>query len=115
MPSPISYAENMIVVVNNKTGLVVPPSARRQAGIKYGDQVEFRVAGGVINIIPQPPADHEYTPAQRRAVDRALAKGLDDIKRGRLQGPFANHEEFTASLHQEVRKLDTKQTKRRVR
>jgi bifunctional DNA-binding transcriptional regulator/antitoxin component of YhaV-PrlF toxin-antitoxin module len=106
----------MTVVVNNKTGLVVPPSVRRRAGIKNGDQVEFRVSRGVINIIPKPPsADNEYTPAQRRAVDRALAKGLEDIRRGRLQGPFSNHEEFTASLHQEVKKLDARKTKRLVR
>lgn len=106
----------MTVVVNNKTGLVVPPSVRRRAGIKNGDQVEFRVSGGVINIIPRPPsADDEFTPAARRAIDRALAKGLDDIRRGRLQGPFASHEEFTASLHQEVRRLNARKAKRPVR
>ena len=106
----------MTVVVNNKTGLVVPPSVRRRAGIKNGDQVEFRVSGGVINIIPKPPsAENEYMPAQRRIVDRALAKGLEDIRRGRLQGPFSSHEEFTASLHQEVGKLDARKAKRLVR
>ncbi len=106
----------MTVVVNNKTGLVVPPSIRCRAGIKDGDRVEFRVSSGVINIIPKPPsADNAYPPAQRRAVDRALAKGLDDIRRGRLQGPFLSHEEFTASLHQEVGKLDARKAKRLVR
>ncbi len=106
----------MTVVVNNKTGLVVPPSVRRRAGIKNGDQVEFRVSDGVINIVPKARSvDDEYTPAERRAIDRALAKGLDDILRGRLQGPFASHEGFTTSLHQEVRKLNSRKTKRPVR
>ncbi len=106
----------MTAVVNNKTGLVVPPSVRRLAGLKNGDEVEFRVSGGVINIIPKHPSgDDEYTPAERRVIDRALAKGLDDIKRGRLQGPFASQEEFIASLHREARKLEAKKTKRPAR
>jgi bifunctional DNA-binding transcriptional regulator/antitoxin component of YhaV-PrlF toxin-antitoxin module len=89
----------MTIVVNNKTGLVVPPSVRRQAGIKNGERVEFRVSGGVINIVPRlPSAAAECTPAQRRIIDRDLAKGLA-VRRGRVQGPFASHEEFTASLH----------------
>ena len=106
----------MTIVVNDKTGLVVPPSVRRQAGIKNGDRVEFRVSGGVINIVPRlPPAADECTPAQRRVIDRDLAKGLADIERGRLQGPFASHEEFTESLHKEARKLGARKTKRRAR
>ena len=96
--------------------LVVPPSVRRRAGIKTGDQVEFKVSGGVINIVPKlPSTDDEYTPEQRRVIDRDLAQGLDDIEHGRLQGPFVSHQEFIASLHKEAGKLGTKKTKRRVR
>ena len=41
-------------------GLVVPPSVRRRAGIKAGDRLEFKVSGGIINIIPKlPSADDE--------------------------------------------------------
>jgi bifunctional DNA-binding transcriptional regulator/antitoxin component of YhaV-PrlF toxin-antitoxin module len=112
----IGYAVIMTTVVNDKTGLIVPPSVRREAGIKNGDRVEFRVSGGVINIVPRlPPAADECTPAQRRVIDRDLAKGLADIERGRLQGPFASHEEFTVSLHKEARKLGARKTKRRAR
>jgi bifunctional DNA-binding transcriptional regulator/antitoxin component of YhaV-PrlF toxin-antitoxin module len=106
----------MTIVVNNKTGLVVPPSVRRQAGIKNGDRVEFRVSGGVINIVPRvPSAAAECTPAQRRIIDRDLAKGLADIKHGRVRGPFASHEEFTASLHKEAGKLSARKAKRPAR
>lgn len=106
----------MTVLVNSKTGLVVPPSVRRQAGIRNGDQVEFRVSGGVISIVPKVPSTvDEETPAQRRMIDRDLAKGLADIKQGRLQGPFASHKEFTDSLHREARKLTTKKIKRPAR
>jgi len=96
----------MTIVANDKTGLVVPPSVRRQAGIKNGDRVEFRVSGGVINIVPRlSPAADECTPAQRGVIDCDLARGLADIECGRVQGPFTSHEEFTDSLHKEARKL----------
>ena len=101
----------MTVVVNNKTGLIVPPSVRRQGGIKNGDRVDFRGSGGVIDIVPRLPSANEYTPAQRCVIDRDLAKGLADIKRGRLQGPFASHEEFTSSLRKEAPGLGAPKTK----
>jgi hypothetical protein len=80
-----------------------------------GDQFEFSVSGRVITILAKPLADDEYTPAQLRTVDRAIAKGLDDIKHGRLEGPFSSHKEFIDSLHEQAGKLDEKRTKRLVR
>ena len=93
------------VTVQNKSDLVVPRSVRRRAGIKGGDQVEFKVSGGVINIIPKrPSAADEYTPAQRRVIDSRLAKAEADIQKGRLYGPFATHEAMIDFLHREVKK-----------
>jgi AbrB family looped-hinge helix DNA binding protein len=43
----------MTVTLKTKTEITVPKSIRRKAGIKPGDQVEFRVSGRVINIIPK--------------------------------------------------------------
>ena len=103
----------MTVTVKNKTPLVVPPSVRRQAGLKSGQQIEFKVSDGVISIHPKPPAaDDEYTTEQRRIVDAQLAEGLADIEAGRVHGPFATHKEFVASLHAEAKKLNRKKTKR---
>src|SRR5580658_7310423 len=98
----------MTVIVKNKTPLVVPTAVRRRAGFKSGDKLEFRVSDGVVTILPKPPGEDtsdEYTHAQREAIDRAVAEGLDDIKHGRLQGPFSSYKEFIASLHREARKL----------
>ena len=68
----------MTVVVPSKSELVVPRSVRRRAGIKTGDRVEFKVSGGVINIVPKlPSADDEYTPAQRRVIDARLKLALE--------------------------------------
>ena len=67
------------------------------AGLKSGDKLEFKVSGGVITILPKPTAD-AYTPAQGRVIDRGIAKGLEDIRRGRLHGPFETADEAIAHL-----------------
>ena len=46
----------MTVVITSKDELIVPRSVRRRAGIKTGDRVEFKVSGGVINIVPKLPS-----------------------------------------------------------
>jgi len=45
----------MTVTVKNRTGLIVPPSVQRRAGIKSGDRLEFKASGGVITIMPKLP------------------------------------------------------------
>jgi bifunctional DNA-binding transcriptional regulator/antitoxin component of YhaV-PrlF toxin-antitoxin module len=106
----------MTVTIKNKTPLfTVPDPVRRQAGFKHGDEVEFKVSGGIINIVPKlPSADDEYTPEQRSVIDarlaEGLAEGLADIKAGRVSGPFLTHKEFTTSLHKTTTKATRKQT-----
>ena len=83
----------MTITVKNKASLVVPPSVRRRAGIKPGDRLEFKVSGGIINIIPKlPTADDEYTPEQRRIIDAGIAEGMEDFRKGRSHGPFTADE-----------------------
>jgi AbrB family looped-hinge helix DNA binding protein len=105
----------MTVTVKSKTPLVVPPSVRRQAGLKAGQQIEFEVVDGVISIRPKHPAADEYTPEQRRIVDGQLAASLADVKAGQVHGPFSTHEEFIASLHKEANRLNRKNAKRSAR
>ena len=106
----------MTVVVSSKSELVVPRSVRRRAGLKSGQEVEFKVSGGVINIVPKlPSAADEYTPAQRRVIDARLAKAEADIKAGRISPAFSNHQEFTAALHEAATKPGPRKTKRSAR
>jgi len=90
---------------NNKAPLVVPPAICRKARFKSGQELEFRVSGGVITILPKlPNADDEYTPEQRRIIDARLAEGLADIKAGRVRGPFNTAEEMIADLKARLKK-----------
>jgi bifunctional DNA-binding transcriptional regulator/antitoxin component of YhaV-PrlF toxin-antitoxin module len=85
----------MTVIVKSKDELVAPRSVRRQASIKSGDWVEFKVSGGIINIISElPTADDEYTPAQRRVIDARLA----EARKGPYDGPFKTADEAIAFL-----------------
>jgi AbrB family looped-hinge helix DNA binding protein len=109
-----------IVKIHRKGQMTLPTQLRTLAGIAEGDLVEAVFSRGKIVITPKividrsqfPNADHEYTPAQRRAIDRGIAQSEREYKQGRSFGPFATHEEFIASLHKEAAKPDAKKTKR---
>jgi len=91
----------MTTVVRKKTPIVVPESLRRRAGIKPGDRLEFKVSGGIINIIAQgPSAEDEYTPAQRRAILAEIA----EAQKGPYYGPFDTADEMIASIKAELKK-----------
>lgn len=102
----------MTVIVKDKKQLVVPPSVSRRAGIKVGDRLEFKVSGGIINIIPKLPSTRgEYTPAQRQAIDAQLKEAA----KGPYYGPFDTAESAILFLRQEIGKRKgqtTKTTKR---
>ncbi|HXB75026.1 MAG TPA: AbrB/MazE/SpoVT family DNA-binding domain-containing protein [Candidatus Acidoferrales bacterium] len=92
--------------------LVVPASVRRRAGIKTGDRLEFKVSGGIINIIPKLPiADDEYTPKQRRTIDAGIGEGMKDFRKGRGHGPFTA-DEAVNFLKSQMKHPQTKPTKR---
>ena len=83
----------MTVALKSRKPLVVSAATLRQAGFKTGQELEVRVSGGAITILPKASsADDEYTPAQRRIVEAGLKKGEEDIKAGRVHGPFTAKE-----------------------
>ena len=114
---------NTTAKIQDKGQVTIPTSVRRQARLSKGDLVNFTFTKGQIVITPRvvidrsqfPSADDEYTPAQRKIIDARLAKSDEDIKRGRVHGPFNTAEEFLTSLHKEVGKPSTKKSKRPVR
>ena len=85
---------------DNKTPLVVPLAVRRKAGFKSGQELEFKASGGVVTIIPRPPAADEYTPAQRRIIDAEL----DEAEKGPFHGPFDTVNQMIAHVKGELKK-----------
>ena len=103
----------MTVIVKTKSASWgVPPEVKRQAGIKPGAVLEFRVSGGVITILPKlPPADDEYTPEQRRVIDAQL----DEAARGPFHGPFNTADEMIAHMKGELKKRAALKKSKRTR
>jgi len=103
----------MTVAVKNEPPVVVPLAALRRAGFKRGQELEIKSASGVITIVPKAvETANEFTPAQRRAVNRGVMQSLKEYRQGRVAGPFETAAEFLADLHKESAKLDAKKKKR---
>lgn len=104
----------MTVTVKNKTPLIVPPSIRRRAGLKPGDELEFRASGGVITITAKPEsADDDYSPEQRKYIDARLKKALEEVEEGQAIGPFNTAAEMIASIESEIKKRRAAKRKKR--
>jgi AbrB family looped-hinge helix DNA binding protein len=89
-----------IVTVKNKYQVVIPQSVRDRIEIHVGDLLEARVERGKIT----------YSP--KSVVDRAIAEGLEDIRKGRVKGPFDTVDEMLASLKGKRGKSAAKKTSR---
>jgi len=85
-----------IVKVQKNGQVTLPVTLRQQAGIADGDLLEVSVQRGAFILRPQAPANraefptagNEYTPDERRRIDAEIAKGLSDVRRGKVNGPF---------------------------
>ncbi len=75
-----------IVTVKNKYQVVIPQSVRDQMAVKVGDILEAAVERGKITLTP------------KSLVDRAIAEGLEDVREGRVRGPFNTVDEMLDSL-----------------
>lgn len=101
-----------LIRVQQKGQVTIPSRLRTQAGLSDGDLVEIAFQGGKIVLTPKvvidrsalPPANDEYTPEQRRIVDARLAESDEDIKQGRVYGPFNSADEMIASVKAELKK-----------
>jgi bifunctional DNA-binding transcriptional regulator/antitoxin component of YhaV-PrlF toxin-antitoxin module len=104
-----------LVKVKPEYQVTLPNTARQRVPLAVGDLLEAKVEKGKITLTPKPVVVRdEYTPAQRRAIDREIAQGLQDFKEGRAYGPFDTVEEMAASLRENAKKLKQK-TRRSAR
>ena len=81
-----------LVKVKEKYQVTVPASVRRKARLAIGDLLEASVEGKKITLTP------------KTVVDRELALALEDVKKGRVYGPFSSAKEMIRSLHQEAKR-----------
>jgi len=81
-----------LVTVKTKYQVTLPTAVRKAAGIEVGDMLEAKAEGKKITLTP------------KSLIDRELALALEDVRKGRIYGPFNTVEELMRSLKQEVEK-----------
>jgi len=82
-----------IVKVKNKYQVTLPASVRKQVKLEVGDVLEAEVKGGKITLTP------------KVIIERELAAALDDVRKGRVRGPFKSADDLVRSLHKDAARL----------
>jgi AbrB family looped-hinge helix DNA binding protein len=90
-----------LVKVKEKFQVTLPVEIRQKAGIDVGDLLEASVQGKRITLVPKVAVDRAF-------VEQRLAEGLEDLRKGRVYGPFTSSKALVRSLHRESRKLKKK-------
>src|SRR5687767_13875295 len=111
------------VKVQKKGQVTLPSAVRERVGIADGDLLEVKLHRGTVVLTPKhfvdrsvfPAADDEYTPAQRRTIDGQIAEGLEDVRRGRVHGPFKTHKEMMRFLNKDLKKKGTSKSNRKTK
>ncbi len=95
--------------------VVIPQEICDELGLQEGDFVEVTRHQGSVIIKPKKlvDADEVLTPEQRATMDARLTKALDDIKEGRVHGPFDSADTMLRSLHGARRAQKPKRVKTR--
>lgn len=86
-----------LVRVKEKDRVTLPASVRRKAGVAGGDLLETKAQGRNTTLAPKIVIDREL-------IEKRLAEGLEDIRGGRVYGPFSSAEELVRSLRKSKRK-----------
>jgi AbrB family looped-hinge helix DNA binding protein len=79
-----------LVRVKEKFQVTLPASVREKAGVAVGDVLEAVAESNKITLRP------------KSVIDRDLARALEDVKKGRVVGPFNSASELLAHLHKRV-------------
>ena len=75
-----------VVKVKSHYQVTLPPQIRAKAGVVVGDLFEAKVEGETITLVP------------KRLIDRELTLALNDVKRGRVKGPFSTAQATVRAL-----------------
>jgi AbrB family looped-hinge helix DNA binding protein len=80
--------------------VVIPKDICDELGLQEGDFVEVTSTEGKVIIKPKKvvDADEVLTPAPRAVIDKRLAEAEEDVKAGRMSGPFATVDQLKQHL-----------------
>ena len=85
-----------LVKVKEKFQVTLPARVREKAGLTVGDLLEVKVKGKKITLVPKAVIDRDL-------IGERLAEAEEDIKKGRVYGPFRSVKEMVRSLRKKGR------------
>jgi len=93
-----------------KGQVTIPTRIRTRLGIADGDVLDVKVRSNCVVLTRKAAhgADEDLTPEQRRIIDAQLAEGLEDVKMGRVYGPFKTIAELERSMREVGKKFRSK-------
>lgn len=89
-----------LVKIKEKFQVTIPTEIRKEIHLEEGDLLEVTIQNNIIILKPKAVID--------RDVETAIQEGLDDVKKGRVSGPFGSADEMLNSLHKNAKKLKAK-------
>jgi antitoxin component of MazEF toxin-antitoxin module len=77
----------MTVAIKNNQPIAVPPSVLRRAGFKSGQEIEIKVSGGAITIVPKLSPDERQDERETRdpKVRAAIRKSHEEFVAGKTR------------------------------
>jgi AbrB family looped-hinge helix DNA binding protein len=87
------------VTVKNKFQIVIPRHVRERINVEIGDILEAGIEDGKIIFTP------------KSLVDRHVAEGLEDARRGRTHGPYGTAEDAVSALETRAKRRGQKRRK----
>jgi AbrB family looped-hinge helix DNA binding protein len=90
--------------------VVIPKQIWNELGLEIGDYVEVQRVKGTVVITPKKlvDRDEELTPEHKAVIDAGIAEGLEDMRQGRVYGPFDSVDAMLHSLRSAKQKKPSK-------
>ncbi len=87
--------------IGQRRQVVIPKDIFDALGLQTGDFVEVKRVRATVVIKPKKVVDRDevLTPAQKAQIDARLAEAEEDIKQGRVYGPFDSVDDMLQTLH----------------
>jgi AbrB family looped-hinge helix DNA binding protein len=86
MKTQAKSSQRIAVKIGVSRQVVIPKRIHDRLGLVPGDYLQVELKGDKVIMTPQ------------AMIEKRLAEGLDDIKNGRVHGPFASAAEMAISL-----------------
>lgn len=92
----VRYTISMtIITIKNKYQIVIPAKVRKEAGLRVGDFLEARIGKKKeIILTAQTVVDRE----KWAHLPKGIREGLEDVRAGRVKGPFYSVSELRKDL-----------------